>query len=143
MHLDPRVRGVEVPRYLKNRPQLVLQVGLDMPVPIPDLRAADDGLVGTLAFNRSPFRCWVPWEAVFALVDDQGRAMLWPESLPDELQAEVEREMGVRAPDGLRVVEGGRDSVPPVELAPEGEETLSEVPAHGGRGLPPYLRVVK
>jgi len=108
VHLDPRVDGVVVPSYLRKQPQLVLQVGLDMPIPIPDLRVDDDGVFGTLSFNRSPFTVLVPWDAVYAVADDEGRAMVWPASLPDELRAEVEREMGLRPPQkGLRVVDGG------------------------------------
>ena len=35
VHLDPRATGVVVPAWFKRQPQLVLQVGLNMPVPIP------------------------------------------------------------------------------------------------------------
>lgn len=109
VHLDPRVDGVMVPRWLAKQPQLVLQIGLDMPVPITDLRVDDEGVFGTLSFNRSPFSCVVPWEAVFALADEHGRAMVWPESMPEELRAEVERELGVRPPVGLRAVPSADD----------------------------------
>jgi hypothetical protein len=71
---------------------LVLQVGLDMPIPIPDLRVDEAGIFGTLSFSRTPFACNVPWNAVFALVGDEGRGMVWPESMPAEIVAEVERE---------------------------------------------------
>ena len=71
---------------------MVLQVGLDMPVPIPDLRVDDSGVYATLSFQRTPFTCMVPWEAVFALVGDDGKGMVWPDDLPPEIAAEVERE---------------------------------------------------
>ncbi|MEZ4339869.1 MAG: hypothetical protein R3B82_24880, partial [Sandaracinaceae bacterium] len=61
VHLDPRVEGVVVPDYLRSQPQLVLQVGLGLAVPIPDLEVDDEGVFGTLSFNRSPFYCRVPW----------------------------------------------------------------------------------
>jgi hypothetical protein len=35
IHLDPRVNDVVVPPWLRHQAQLVLQVGLDMPIPIP------------------------------------------------------------------------------------------------------------
>jgi Stringent starvation protein B len=92
IHLDPRVHDVIVPPWLKHQAQLVLQVGLDMPIPIPDLRVDEDGIFGTLSFSRTPFACNVPWNAVFALVGDEGRGMVWPESMPAEIVAEVERE---------------------------------------------------
>jgi stringent starvation protein B len=92
VHLDPRSDEVRVPSWLKRQPQLVLQVGLDMPVPIPDLRVDDAGVFGTLSFNRTSFTCSVPWEAVFAVVGDDGRGMVWPGSMPQEIAAEIERE---------------------------------------------------
>lgn len=99
VHLDPRNESVMVPKWLKNQPQLVLQVGLDMPVPIPDLRVDDQGVSGTLSFNRARFFCNVPWEAVFALVGDDGKGMVWPEDMPSEIAAEVEREARRRGRD--------------------------------------------
>ena len=42
IHLDPRKASVLVPARLRLQPQVVLQVGLDMPVPIPDLRVYDE-----------------------------------------------------------------------------------------------------
>ncbi|MEY4581765.1 MAG: hypothetical protein RL701_6468 [Pseudomonadota bacterium] len=92
IHLDPRVHDVVVPPWLRHQAQLVLQVGLDMPIPIPDLRVDENGIFGTLSFSRTPFACNVPWNAVFALVGDEGRGMVWPESMPAEIVAEVERE---------------------------------------------------
>jgi stringent starvation protein B len=92
VHLDPRVSGVRVPAWLSHQPQLVLQVGFEMLIPIPDLRVDDEGVLGTLSFSRMPFTCFVPWDAVFALVGDDGRGMVWPESMPAEIAAEVDRE---------------------------------------------------
>lgn len=120
VHLDPRAEGVRVPPWLADRAQLVLQVGLDMPVPIPDLRIDDAGVYATLSFSRHPYRCEVPWPAVFALVGDDGRGMVWPEELPDELAAEVEREARRRSrfpPDGEATAGAsgppGRPTIPP------------------------------
>ena len=47
VHLDPRQPPVVVPPWFKKQPQLVLQIGLNMPVPIPDLEvtAEADGLI--------------------------------------------------------------------------------------------------
>lgn len=42
----------------------VLAYGLDMAVPIPDLRTTLDGIHATLSFSRAPCRTFVPWEAV-------------------------------------------------------------------------------
>ena len=92
IHLDPRRRGVVVPSRLLAQAQVVLQVGLDMPVPIPDLRVDEDGVFGTLSFKGVPFTCFVPWEAVFALVGDDGKGMVWSTEMPDEIARELSRE---------------------------------------------------
>lgn len=156
MYLDPRADEVLVPPWLAKQPQLVLQVGLDLPVPIPDLRVDDEGVYGTLSFNRAPFTCSVPWSAVFALVGDDGMGMVWHEDLPDEIAAEVEAGLSRGASPAspgpkLRAIDGGvpddqgtqsededdgRDDGDGSEPPPEGGEG-------GGRRLPPYLRVIK
>jgi len=92
VHLDPRHDGVMVPEWLRAQAQVVLQIGLDMPIAITDLRVDDAGVFGTLSFQRAPYTCTVPWAAVFALVGDDGKGMVWPDDLPPEIAAEVERE---------------------------------------------------
>jgi stringent starvation protein B len=142
VHLDPRVQGVVVPQWYCSEPQLVLQIGFDMPVPIPDLQVDAEGIYGTLSFNRSPFTCQVQWDAVFALAGDDGRGMVWPDSMPEEISQEIEREAGREPPPPpveerpslrvLRSVEAeGRDA----------DQTPTERPKSGKR--PSYLKVVK
>jgi stringent starvation protein B len=96
VHLDPRQETVLVPAWFKKQPQLVLQVGMNMPVAIPDLRFDDDGMSCTLSFNRSPFFCVVPWSSVFAMVGEDGRGMVWPDDVP----AEVARQAQSRPAEG-------------------------------------------
>jgi stringent starvation protein B len=88
IHLDPRHEGVRVPPWFKKQPQLVLQVGLNMAVQILDLEVQDDAVSCTLSFSRSPFFCYVPWAAVFALVGEDGKGMLWPDDVPKEVAAQ-------------------------------------------------------
>jgi stringent starvation protein B len=110
VHLDPRQATVVVPPWFKKQPQLVLQIGLNMPVPIPDLRLDDDGMSCTLSFNRSPFFCAVPWGAVFAMVGEDGRGMVWPDDVPAEVplarQGQAPSPPPVRAVDGMRKDQG-------------------------------------
>src|SRR5882757_8356348 len=91
IHLDPRKAEVSVPPYFKKQPQLVLQVGLNMSIPIPDLKVDDEGVTCTLSFNRSPFWCRLPWSAVYALVGEDGRGMVWPGEVPKEVAAQIDR----------------------------------------------------
>ena len=131
VYLDPRAPGVIVPRHLARQPQLVLQVGLDLVVPIPDLRVDEDGLSGTLSFNRAPFHCRIPWSAVYTLHDDEGMGMVWREDMPEEIAAEVragaERAQAKPKRPHLRAV-GGRGDEPAPERA-EATTAAREAPS--------------
>jgi stringent starvation protein B len=155
IHLDPRRDNVRVPPWFKKQPHLVLQIGLNMPVAITDLEVSDDSVSCTLSFNRSPFFCWIPWAAVYALVGSDNRAMVWPEDIPPEVAAQaakaaaiVEQNKQKRAHLRAVVEEAVPEATapktaeaPPAE-APKGP-ALPETPAKGKRQLPSYLRVVK
>jgi hypothetical protein len=168
IHLDPRKDEVRVPKWFKQQPHLVLQIGLNMPVPITDLEVSDDSVSCTLSFNRSPFFCLIPWRAVYALVGADGRAMVWPDDIPPEVAAQAAKAARQQAPEKkgghLRAVSDGAEpeapeEVAPVEAAPAApaaeappppeppppEPGSTEEPAadKGKRALPPYLRVVK
>ncbi len=144
VYLDPRAPGVRVPEWLASQPQLVLQIGLDLPVPIPDLRVDDGGVFGTLSFNRAPFTCAVPWDAVFALVGDDGMGMVWQDAMPEEIAAEVEqaekkaeRAKPEKRGPRLRAIEGG--ATESGEMPAGGaDEAESATPKR-----PPHLRVIK
>ena len=90
VHLDPRQDAVVVPAWFKKQPQLVLQVGMNMPVPIADFRFDDEGMRCTLSFNRTPFFCVVPWASVFAMVGEDGRGMVWPDDVPAEVAPQTD-----------------------------------------------------
>jgi len=103
IHLDPRHPDVRVPPWFKNQPQLVLQVGLNLAVRIPDLDVGDEAVSCTLSFNRSPFFCYVPWTAVFGLVGEDGKGMLWPKDIPPEVVAQqAEKAQKEKARERLR-----------------------------------------
>jgi stringent starvation protein B len=138
IHLDPRKPEVIVPLHFKKQAQLVLQVGLNMAVPIPDLHVDDEGVSCTLSFNRSPFWCRLPWTAIYALVGDDKRGMIWPDEVPGEVE-NAQRPKGVepqaagtksRGPRGSKKRERPRDDearaaageLPSSEAAGQGRE---------------------
>ncbi|HEX3596496.1 MAG TPA: ClpXP protease specificity-enhancing factor SspB [Polyangiaceae bacterium] len=172
IHLDPRREDVRVPAWFKKQPQLVLQVGLNMAVRIPDLDVADDAVSCTLSFSRSPFFCYMPWSAVFALVSEDGKGMLWPNDIPPEVAAQqAERAQKDQARERLRPVaepvpealaakpDSGKPAGkkrrtaknrPEKEPSPEPKQGRVAAEPSGPsagreskRPLPPYLRVVK
>ncbi len=110
VHLDPRRPGVIVPLVFAKQPQLVLQIGLNMAIAIPDLEVGDTGISCTLSFNRRPHFCRLPWSAIYALIGQEGGGMVWPEDVPPEVVAQqrsaAKKEPAARKP-ALRAVEGG------------------------------------
>jgi hypothetical protein len=89
VHLDPRSAEVVVPPWLKRQYKLILQIGLNLAVNIPDLSVEEDGVSCTLSFSRRPHFCYVPWDAVYALVGEDGRGMVWPADIPKEVAAQA------------------------------------------------------
>ena len=164
VHLDPRQETVLVPAWFKKQPQLVLQVGMNMPVAIPDLRFDDDGMSCTLSFNRSPFFCVVPWSSVFAMVGEDGRGMVWPDDVPAEVARQAQGRPAESAPrkDAPKPIAAsvreGRDTREAKPDAPKAKRTrkrpaLSAVPdgaagatssgkTSSGRASPSPLRPV-
>jgi stringent starvation protein B len=107
VHLDPRAEAVQVPAWFKRQPQLVLQIGLNMPKPIPDLSVDDAGISCTLSFSNTPHYCHLPWAAVYALIGASGRGMVWPDDVPKEVAGQyvVTTPKEEPKPRALRAVE--------------------------------------
>lgn len=82
VHLNPRLSGVDVPDYLKTQDHVTLQIGRNMPIPIPDLCITVFAFSGTLSFKGAPYRVVVPWSVVFALTDTEQRGVVWEEDMP-------------------------------------------------------------
>jgi len=101
VHLLTRADGVYVPEHLKATPTTALQIGYNFPVPIPDLKIDDTGITATLSFSRTPYLCFVPWDAVFAITNEAGQGAQWP--IDGELLLEPEDKPEERRPK-LRLV---------------------------------------
>ena len=130
VHLDPRREGVVVPKWFMGQPQLVLQVGLNMAIQIPDLAIDDSGVTCTLSFNRSPFWCHLPWSAVYALVGEDGRGMIWPNDVPPEVSLQMQQKGGA-APPAKPAAKKGR-----TKLAAVGGDGSQPGPRSAGKNRP-------
>jgi hypothetical protein len=121
---DPRVKGASVPPHLAPMTSVMLEIGLNMIVPIKDLLSHAGGFSGVFSFNRVPAYVHVPWSAVFWIGRDVGRESVmgvdWPEDRPADLVPAGVREAaksGVHKrprelPKGWRVIEGGGNGEP-------------------------------
>lgn len=135
VHLDPRRPGVIVPQGFLKQPQLVLQIGLNMAISIPDLNVGDEGISCTLSFNKRPHFCSLPWSSIYALIGEQGGGMVWPEDVPPEVvsqqRAAAKKEAKPRKP-GLRAINGsGSGSSGPGSSAPSSSRPGSVGSTHG------------
>lgn len=121
VYFDSRHKGVVVPKDILDRPQLVLQLGMNLVVPMTDFRMSPEGWSATLSFGRRPFHCSVPWEAVYLIVNDDGMGAVWVEDAPEGVDIPGKKEAPVAPevssvaaekrktlPPGWRVVEGGK-----------------------------------
>ena len=142
IHLDPRAEGASVPPWFKKQPQLVLQVGLNMAVPIPDLEVTEKGISCTLSFSRQPYWCFMPWGAIFALVGDDGRGMVWPDDVPGE----VARQADLRGPAPKPAAKKRSPKVAPIASVdepeaqqPAGPPRLSVIPGGVGASVEPNV----
>ena len=84
VRIDARRAGCRVPETLADECQLALN--LSWRFAHTDMVINERGVAATLRFGGTPFRCIVPWSALWGLLphgDDQLR--IWPVDLPEEL----------------------------------------------------------
>ena len=89
LHFHGLDEAVRMPKSKKTL-CVILEYGLDMPIPIPELTIEDSGVFATLSFSGMRFQTFVPWDAVFAITDKAtGRGIVWPSEIPGDLAAAV------------------------------------------------------
>lgn len=95
IHLDSRMPGVDLPQHLQNNPSVVLKLSyLFQGTTEHDEKA----ITAYLKFHGNYYRCVVPWEAVWGMVNSTNENIVWPEDLPPELrgpfEGQIEEEIG-------------------------------------------------
>jgi hypothetical protein len=78
---------------------------MNLPNPIRDIRTDDHGLHGTLAFNRSSFFCFVPWDSVICISLAEGEQPSVAFQVPPELFSRLK---GERPPENPRMISSRR-----------------------------------
>ena len=91
IHVDPRPEGVDLPPTHREAPRLILRFGYQLTPPILDIRIDETGVGGTLVFSKQPYRCFIPWSAVFAVVGEDGRGLIWTSEVPAEVAHEYNK----------------------------------------------------
>lgn len=85
VHVDARSQGVDVPAIGSTQP-LLFEIGPG----INELILDDVGMTGALPINGQMAQCRIPWSAVFAIIAENDRGLLWPESAPPDFTIERE-----------------------------------------------------
>lgn len=80
--VHPGAPGVLLPAALLAEARPVgLHIGRRLRVPIEDLEVSEEGIAGTLSFDRAPFFCRLPWCAV-TQVSSGEEHLIWVAPLP-------------------------------------------------------------
>ena len=102
--LDSRHPEVDVPATHKNTSSLNLVFNLNFRRPI---EITEEGIFATLAFNGRPYKCTLPFDAVWAIYDpNMKNGQVWEESMPKDMNL-AERVMGTepqKPPEKLKPV---------------------------------------
>jgi len=86
VHVDARRAEVAVPARFRADASLVLRFGYNLTPAIADMEVNDEIIAGTLTFGGQPFRCVLPWTAVYAaMVEGEQRGTVWPEDVPEDV----------------------------------------------------------
>lgn len=84
IRINTKCPGVVLPSHLKN--QLLTQLNWSVKFKIPDFQYDEEGVRGTLSFNKIPCYTDVPWEAVWSMALSHGdKSREWKESIPKEI----------------------------------------------------------
>lgn len=160
VRLDARRAGVRLPAQFEGESMLALN--LSWRFPHTEMVINERGFAATLRFNREPFRCVVPWSALFALVPGEGDPLVWPADVPTEFggpaRTEDERDPPPVEPTRprLSVVEGGARPAPAAEpVSPvlesiareddlvEPDDRPDPEPPRPTAARPPWLKLVQ
>jgi stringent starvation protein B len=133
IHLNPRHTGVKVPASFLYQDYMVLQFGHDMPIPIPDLNVDNKFISGTLSFKGVPFLCMIPWEAVFAIVGDSSKGLVWDDDVPISAKGTM-NSINEKQNKPSTVIQKSISN-PKQDSSSSNKKPKKE--------LPPYLRVIK
>ena len=127
--LDSRHPEVDVPANEKNNSSLNLVFNLNFRRPI---EITEEGIFATLAFNGRPYKCTLPFDAVWAIYDpNMKNGQVWEESIPKDMNL-PEQVMETPPEKPLAKLKSVKSSGKP-----------SKEPKTGGKRDRSHLRVIK
>ena len=89
--LDARLPNVDVPASHKGNAALSLVFNLNFKRPF---NVQEDGIYATLAFGGRPYKCVIPFEAVWSIHEPESKkGQVWEESFPKDLELKIKANM--------------------------------------------------
>src|SRR5690606_35679283 len=99
---------IKLPEYLLGNPEVRLDLSYNCGLNLP-MSLDDDGIRAVLSFNKTPFSCFIPWDALWLVASQDSskpHLILFTESVPPSVQKEVDV---VRRRASFKVIEGGTE----------------------------------
>jgi len=85
--LDARLPNVDVPASHKGNAALSLVFNLNFKRPFD---VQENGIYATLAFGGRPYKCVIPFEAVWSIHETESKkGQVWEESFPKDLELKI------------------------------------------------------
>ena len=109
--LDATCVGVEVPDSVRGNQSLLLNFSYNYN--IDDFKIDDNGIVASLSFNRSRYRCVIPWAAISAIGSEAKGSYFTFTS--GELQHPAVQQSNQKEPTpaqrrkGFKLIQGGKE----------------------------------
>lgn len=127
--LDARHVEVDVPQSHKNNSSLNLVFNLSFRNPFD---ITEEGIFASLAFNGRPYKCSLPFDAVWAIYDpNMKNGQVWEESIPKDMNL-AEQVMGTPPEKPITKLKSVKSGGKP-----------SSEPQTGGKRDRNHLRVIK
>ncbi len=124
LHLDSRREGVEVPAHLRNNPSLTLKVSYLFQ---GETTHDENGISTYLKFSGDYSKCVLPWNAIWGMTSADGKQMVWPKEMPNELLiAFAKQQLSALG----RSVFGKKKSSPPEDPNPSGTNSPDPGKSH-------------
>jgi stringent starvation protein B len=133
--LDARLPNVDVPASHNGNAALSLVFNLNFKLPFDVL---EDGIYATLAFGGRPYKCVIPFEAVWSIHEPESKkGQVWEESFPKDLALKIK----------ANTVEVDPESEPHLEQNCNAETSQLKILKEKGQSQPKrdrsHLRVIK
>ncbi len=105
IHINTKSEFLDLPEKLFSSDSCILQIGLNMAIPIPDLVDDTFGIYCTLSFKGVPHTCSIPWESIYAIIGEDGKGKVWQEDMPASVKAEFQAKTAPKK-EPLKLIRG-------------------------------------